>query len=117
PYSITHIVEHGNKIGRELGFPTINFNFPHGTYLASGVYQTRTLINDKWYKSITVSIKQKQIPNIITDVIETHILGFEGDLYNQYVKVEFISFLGKMVKVSSTDELKQIIKNFISLVS
>ncbi|MGL4951287.1 MAG: riboflavin kinase [Mycoplasma sp.] len=115
-FSISHIVNHGNKIGRQIGFPTANFNFIDGSYLASGIYLTKTLIDEKWYKSVTVSIKDKQIPNIKCDVIETHVIDFIGNLYDKEITVKFIDHLGNMVKPKSMDDLTNIIKSYVDKV-
>ncbi|MGL4950570.1 MAG: riboflavin kinase [Mycoplasma sp.] len=117
PFELTNTVSHGNKLGRELGFPTANFNYTNGQYLGSGIFMTKTLVNEKWYRSVTVSIKDKKIPSLTCDVIETHIIDFNGDLYDKEITVSFLEHIGNMQKTNNIEELKAVIKGYIDIVS
>ena len=102
-YSITYPVTHGNEIGRTLGFPTANQIIPEGRApLRRGVYITGA----KGFPSITnIGVR----PTVCNDggiVCETHIIGFDGDLYGEKLTVEFRSFLREEQKFASLDDLK-----------
>ncbi|MEF9983326.1 MAG: bifunctional riboflavin kinase/FAD synthetase [Oscillospiraceae bacterium] len=110
-YSFTSLVIHGRKLGRTLGFPTINQRFPQGhTIPKFGVYATIiTLENGEKYVGTTdVGIK----PTVGSDEIlaETFILDFDKDVYGQNVKVEFVKFLREEKKFGDLDELSAMIK-------
>lgn len=112
-FKISHIVEHGNKLGRELGFPTVNFNYEHGSFLGSGIYYTSCIVNNEIYRSVTTSMKQKKVASKTFDVIETYILDFNQDLYGQKIEVVFHNKIGQLEKFDSFDKLKQHIHRIV----
>jgi riboflavin kinase/FMN adenylyltransferase len=105
PYSIGGIVVHGKGIGRTIA-PTINF-VPDSTkqLLLEGVYGTHTLIQDVWYKSVTNIGAQPTVQGA-TVYIETHILDWDGDLYDRYITIRFDKRLRGVVKFGNIEELK-----------
>lgn len=110
-YSIETTVIHGKKLGRQIGFPTINQEFSHGSAIPKfGVYATIvTLKNGEKYVGTTdVGIK----PTVGSDKIlaETFILNFNEDLYGEDIRVEFVDFLREEKKFQSIDELAAKIK-------
>lgn len=106
-FSYDFLVVEGNKIGKKiLGFPTINQHFPTGFInLKHGVYASQSTVDGKIYPSVT---NFGCHPTIGGDKVlsETCILGFDGDLYYQKIKVELIDFIRAEKKFSSKDELK-----------
>ncbi len=106
-FSYDFLVVEGNKIGKKiLGFPTINQHFPTGFInLKHGVYASQSTVDGKIYPSVT---NFGCHPTIGGDKVlsETCILGFDGDLYYQKIKVELIDFIRTEKKFSSKDELK-----------
>lgn len=106
-FSYDFLVVEGNKIGKKvLGFPTINQHFPTGFInLKHGVYASQSTVNGVVYPSVT---NFGCHPTIGGDKVlsETCILGFDGDLYNQKIRVELLDFIRAEKKFSSKDELK-----------
>lgn len=106
-FSYDFLVVEGNKIGKKiLGFPTINQHFPTGFInLKHGVYASQSTVDGKIYPSVT---NFGCHPTIGGDKVlsETCILGFDGDLYYQKIKVELIDFIRAEKKFNSKDELK-----------
>lgn len=101
----------GDKRGRTLDFPTINQKIPH-TFIHPkyGVYETKTLVNGKWYKSVSnVGVR----PTVGSDYprVETFILGFSGDLYGEAVKVEFYKYMRPEQHFDNLDGLQSAIAN------
>lgn len=111
-FSYDFLVVEGNKIGKKiLGFPTINQHFPTGFInLKHGVYASQSTVDGKIYPSVT---NFGCHPTIGGDKVlsETCILGFDGDLYYQKIRVELIDFIRNEKKFSSKDELKAQIDN------
>ncbi len=98
----------GKQIGRTMGFPTINQEIPD--YMVkpkNGVYKSWTIANGKTYRSITnIGVK----PTVNYDgnaLMETHIIGFNGDLYGQNIRIALREYLRDEVKFESLDELKK----------
>ena len=115
PFSYTLEVIHGQQKGRLLGFPTANQIFPENFAIPKyGVYSSKTTIDDKIFKSITnIGIR----PTITDDTLlsETHIIGFSGDLYGQYIKVELIGFIREERKFDSLNEVFNQVREDIRL--
>jgi len=89
-YSIEGIVEKGNRIGRKLGFPTINI-INKNCLLPDGVYMTRTILNNAIYNGATyIGIKPGSNSN--ERKIETHIFDFNENVYNCSVEINFLKF-------------------------
>ncbi|MCM1115328.1 MAG: hypothetical protein NC397_07525 [Clostridium sp.] len=96
----------GDKRGRTIGFPTINQNYPEGlTPIKFGVYESRTFVNDKAYKSFT-NIGVRPTWRVNNTLCETHIFGFNGNLYNQNVRIELVRYLREEKEFKNIDELE-----------
>ena len=111
PFSFISPVVEGDKRGRTIGFPTINQPYPkENAEVKFGVYSSFVFINGKKYKSITnFGIR----PTYQTKEVyaETHIVGYEGDLYGKEIRVYLKEFLREEKKFSSLSELKETIKS------
>ena len=104
-YSITAKVVSGRKMGKILGFPTANFNLEEARHkLKLGFYSGRVIIEKKEYKTI---INYGNCPTFNQDnvLVETHILGYEGNLYGKKLTVYFTDYLREIQKFSSKEEL------------
>ena len=105
-YTFESVVVSGDKRGRTIGFPTINQHFPQGLIIPKfGVYESVTIIGDSEYKSFT-NIGVRPTWRVETPMAETHIFGFDGDLYDQEVRIELVRYLREEKEFSSLDELK-----------
>lgn len=94
PYTITGIVQHGRKVGRQIGIPTLNLPLPENMALPPyGVYASRVITDGQAYLAAT-NIGAK--PTFIdggAPTIEPHLLDFAGDLYGKRIHVELHQFL------------------------
>jgi len=107
-YRLSGKVVHGDHRGGELlGFPTTNLSVKNNRAIpADGVYITRAFVGDKVYKAITnIGIRPTFAASGRT--IETHILDFEGDLYEQDFCIEFVKRLRGEIKFKSLEKLKE----------
>lgn len=90
-FSIPGRVSDGRRVGRELGFPTANL-YPDKEMVipAKGVYITLTRVDDVWHDSVTNIGHAPTIrePGIMS--IETHLLGYSGNLYGRKIEVCFL---------------------------
>ncbi len=96
----------GKQIGRTIGFPTINIDYnienlvPRG-----GVYYTVAEIQGKYYKGLT-NVGYNPTVNGDKLSIETHLLDFNKDVYDQYFKLHFINRIRDEKKFKNIDLLK-----------
>ena len=106
-YFMQGTVVSGYQVGRKIGFPTANLqvDFPNKLIPAIGVYAVRVSVNGQSYRGM-LNIGHRPTLNNGTDLsIEVHILDFEGDIYHQPMRIEFVDFLRAEAKFQSTEEL------------
>lgn len=105
-YTYTIKVSKGDQRGRTIGFPTINQRLDSRLVPPRfGVYASRTKVGAQWYQSITnIGIR----PTYQLDVpqSETHIIGYEGDLYGQALTVALVRRLRDELRFASLSALK-----------
>ena len=107
PYFMQGTIVSGYQVGRKIGFPTANLqvDFPNKLIPAIGVYAVRVSVNGQSYRGM-LNIGHRPTLNNGTDLsIEVHILDFEGDIYHQPMRIEFVDFLRPEAKFNSVDEL------------
>jgi riboflavin kinase/FMN adenylyltransferase len=104
PMELHGKVAHGDKRGRVLGFPTANLN--GAAPLAYGVYasQTRIAGADKAWPSVT-SYGTRPTFDGAGQRIETHILDFQGDIYEQEIVVNVLAFIRPELRFDSVSAL------------
>lgn len=113
PFFISGKVVNGRKSGRKIGIPTANLNFEANKIIPqNGVYSTKTHIDGKIYESVT-NIGSHPTFGDSTVNAETHIIGFDGDIYGRQIKVEFYKYLRGISAFSSVEELIVQIKSDI----
>lgn len=101
-YTLTGIVEHGNKRGKPLGFPTLNIKTEQT--IVEGIYFSRTLIQNAWYNSLTFIGVAKTF-GAINFLSETYILDFDKDLYGENVTVTILKKLRGNITFQTVPEL------------
>ena len=107
PYTLVGEVGHGKKLGRVLGFPTVNLTFPEGALTpANGVYATRVWVDEKPYAAaVNVGIRPTVDDGDKLNA-EGFLLDFSGDLYGRKLRMEFFRYLRKERKFDSLEELR-----------
>lgn len=106
-YSICLPVIQGQHLARKLGVPTINQLFPENFALPLfGVYASICVINGISYHAVSnVGVRPTVFDKAPLANCETHIMGFDGDLYGKEIEVEFVDFIRREKKFSSLEEL------------
>jgi riboflavin kinase/FMN adenylyltransferase len=103
-------VEHGEKRGRTIGFPTANMRLDHTLKPAYGIYAVRaTIIEDDKPAGTYHGVANFGIrPMFETDVplLETYLFDFDGDLYGKHLAVELIAYIRPEAKLAGLDALK-----------
>lgn len=115
-YSVTGKVVPGKRIGRKIGFPTLNLDQSIEYVLPKfGVYRTLCYIDGVPHVSITNVGKKPTITKNNVANIETHLLDVENIKNVEEMSIEFLEFLRPEMKFNSLEELKlQIEKDIIS---
>lgn len=106
-YSLTGTVMHGEKRGRQLGFPTANLKLAeHYVIPASGVYAVRAHHGGRSYEGVmNVGVKPTFHSDTIVSWFEVHLFDFSGEIYDESLSVELVHFLREERKFTSIDEL------------
>ncbi|MEP0189462.1 MAG: bifunctional riboflavin kinase/FAD synthetase [Erythrobacter sp.] len=106
PFAIRGIVEHGDKNGRELGYPTANLAIDkylrpkYGIYAVTGtILSTGETLNG----AANIGVRPQFEPP--KELLEPHFFDFDGDLYGQEIEVAFHHFLRGEAKFDSLDDL------------
>ncbi|MBR4513396.1 MAG: bifunctional riboflavin kinase/FAD synthetase [Lachnospiraceae bacterium] len=119
PYAISGVVREGKKLGRTIGFPTINL-IPEKDKLlpGAGVYETLVSLDGRDYRSLTNVGSNPTVSDEGVVTVESHLLRFHEDAYGKPVTVSFLRQLRKEIKFKSLEELKKQIEfDKIELVS
>lgn len=105
PFSIEGKVIRGRQIGREIGFPTINLDYNKDFVIPKGgVYSTVVKYKDKFYKGVTNIGYNPTVENQKLS-IETHILDFNSNIYDEVIRVYFTGRIRDEKKFDSLEEL------------
>ncbi len=110
-FFIVDKVVHGEKLGRQIGFKTANFNVSK-PIVKDGVYLTKTTVNGVEYKSITMVGKPRTIKQSNDRLIETHIIDFDNNIYGKKIKVTFYKLINEVKKFDSKEELINAINKY-----
>ena len=105
-YSVCGRVAHGDKRGRELGFPTANVRMLRKNTPVVGVYAvTMSGVDDKIYQGVANVGTRPTFDGGAKVVLETHLFNFNQDIYGRYVEVHFKKKLRDEIRFASLTEL------------
>ncbi|MEM9207578.1 MAG: riboflavin kinase, partial [Pseudomonadota bacterium] len=91
-YSISATVIHGDKRGRDLGYPTANMILQSESTLKYGVYAVRVRTADGVHEGVANFGRRPQYDNG-SILLEAHLFDYAGDLYGADIEVEFVAYL------------------------
>ena len=114
PYAINGRVVHGDKRGRELGYPTINIDLHRLKSPVTGIYTARVQGLGSEPAEAVVSIGTRPMFGGKTINLEAHLLDFNRDVYGVYVTVELLKQLRKEEMFDTINKLKDQMKNDIA---
>ncbi len=107
-YSLSGKVIGGRKLGRSLGFPTANIQ-PVDKYKlipANGVYAVNVLLNGKTLPGVmSVGLNPTVNKDLSKRFLEVHIFNFEGNLYDQDIRVKFRFRLRDEIRFDTVEQL------------
>ena len=114
-HCLSQTVQHGQRIGRTIGIPTVNLAVPeHVLAPAHGVYVTEVFLPDgRRCAGVTNVGTRPTVSDSDRVSVETYLLGFEGDLYGQELRVEFCRRLRGEQRFDTLEALRQEIQRNI----
>ena len=112
PYSVCGRIIHGEKRGRELGFPTANVRMLRKNTPIHGVFAVTMTDDQGWYKNGVANVGTRPtIDQKESVLVETHLFDFDGDLYGKTVEVHFHKKIRDEVKFATIGALQAQIQN------
>lgn len=106
-FTISGRVTHGDKVGRTLGFPTLNIPLKRKVSPVKGVYLVRVSGVSDTPRYGVANVGVRPTLDKLVSRLEVHVLDFEQQCYGAHVTVAFLHKLREEQKFASLDELKQ----------
>jgi riboflavin kinase/FMN adenylyltransferase len=106
PWFVSGEVLHGEKRGRDLGFPTANLKLDPSCGLKHGIYAVRADIGGKRHDGVASFGRRPTFDNG-APLLEVFLFDFTGDLYGRTIDVAFIGWIRHEQKFESIETLKR----------
>lgn len=105
PFAIEGLVQHGDKLGRTIGYPTANVDM--GKYLrpAYGIYAVTARLADGRLLKGAANLGIRPTFDPPKELLEPYFFDFSGDLYGQSIEVALIDYLRPEAKFDGLDAL------------
>ncbi len=108
PYRISGRVMHGKKLGRTLGFPTLNLAIKHARLSLSGVFAVTVAgLGDSDIQGAASLGVRPSVSEGLKPVLEIHLLDFDRNVYGERVTVSFLHKLRDEEKYTTLELLKE----------
>ena len=104
PWFVSGPVIHGDKRGRQLGFPTANVRPDPSCGLRHGVYAVRVNLRGRHYDGVA-NFGRRPMFDVGTVLLEVFLFDFSDDLYGASIDVAFIAFIRDEATFASADAL------------
>ena len=104
PWFITGQVIHGDKRGRDLGYPTANIRLDRNCGLRHGIYAVRVGLDGQRFDAVASFGRRPTFDNGAV-LLEIFLFDFDGDLYGRSLDVAFFAFIRDELKFDSVETL------------
>jgi riboflavin kinase / FMN adenylyltransferase len=112
PYAISGRVLHGAKLGRKIGFPTLNLRLAHRRPAVHGIFAVRV---EGIVAAPLPGVASVGLRPTVDDsgrwLLEVHLFDFSGDLYGRLVRVQFVQWLREELRFDSIDDMTAAIRS------
>lgn len=105
PFAIRGTVQHGDKLGRTIGFPTANVDMGHYLRPAYGIYAVRGRLSDGRVLHGAANLGIRPTFDPPKELLEPFFFDFSENLYGQEIEVELIEYLRPEAKFDSLEAL------------
>ena len=107
PYSLCGRVVHGEKLGRELGFPTANLPVRRRVSPLRGIFVVQAQLSHGAARPGVASLGTRPTVNGRETLLEVHLLEPAGDLYGQRMRVFFLKHLRDEQRFASVELMRE----------
>ena len=104
PWFVSAEVVHGDKRGRDFGYPTANLRLDPACGLKHGIYAVRAGVGGHRYDGVA-SFGRRPMFDQGTVLLEVFLFDFSGDLYGEVIDVAFIDWIRPELKFDSVEDL------------
>jgi riboflavin kinase/FMN adenylyltransferase len=104
PWFVSGLVIHGEKRGRDLGYPTANIRLDNHCGLKHGIYAVRVGLGAERFDGVASFGRRPTFDNG-APLLEIFLFDFNGDLYGKTLDVAFIGFIREELKFDHVDAL------------
>ena len=105
PFAIEATVEHGDRRGREFGYPTANLSLGHYLRPRFGVYAVRGRLEDGRVLDGVANVGTRPMFDPLKELLEPYFFDFDGDLYDQAIEVQLLDFIREEMVFEDVDGL------------
>ncbi len=94
-YGLIGKVEHGNKLGHQLGFPTANIKVENSSKLLPpiGIYSATVEYDNQIYGAMLYYGSKPSVEDGVPPLIEVNIFDFDEEIYDEEILIRFVSFI------------------------
>ncbi len=111
PYAISGRVLHGRKLGREIGFPTLNLRLAHKRPAARGIYAVKVHgLGERARPGVASIGLRPTVEDSDRWLLEVHLFDFAQDVYGRLIRVELVHKLRDETKYESLHALSAAIR-------
>lgn len=112
PYFIEGRVERGQQVGRRMAIPTANLQIDNELWPRFGVYASWCRVDGRWHRAIS-NIGIAPTRGLSEPRVETHLLEYDGDLYDHQALVVLQQFMREEIRFDNLTDLQQQIRQDI----
>jgi riboflavin kinase/FMN adenylyltransferase len=105
-YGVAGVVIEGRKLGRTIGFPTVNLAVADEQMPPEGVWKVKVRVDGAEFEGVA-NLGRRPTLGGTDRTLEAHLFDFDSDLYGRWIEVEFGSFLREERKFGSVEELRE----------
>lgn len=95
PFALEGVISKGDRMGRKIGFPTINLKSENELYPRDGVYVTKVLLRsfERTFTCVTNIGRRPTVYEDYATTVESYILDFSSDVYGEPIRLTFFERL------------------------
>lgn len=105
-YAVAGVVIEGRKLGRTIGFPTVNLAVADEQMPPDGVWTVRVRVGADEFSGVA-NLGRRPTVGGTERTLEAHLFDFDADLYGRWIEVEFGKFLREERKFGSVEALAE----------
>ena len=106
PFAVEGVVIHGDKRGRDLGWPTANIELGPYQRPAYGIYAVRVRLDDGSEHDGVASLGVRPMFDPPKELLEAVLFDWDGDLYGRTIEVALVAYLRAEMKFEGLEALK-----------